>query len=57
MRRQSADRLAITMDKELIKWLDDYAWSQKKTKSEVVCELVEELRNLYEGRLSDESEN
>ena len=54
MRRQSADRLAITMDKELIKWLDDYAWSQKKTKSEVVCELVEELRNLYEGRLSDD---
>lgn len=54
MRRQSADRLAITMDKELIKWLDEYAWSQKKTKSEVVCELVEELRNLYEGRLSDD---
>lgn len=43
MRRQGAMRLSITIDTDLVEWLDDYAWSHHVTKSAVIEDLVKAL--------------
>ena len=46
MRRETAIRLSITIDRELAQWLDQYAYRERATKSIVIEELVEALRAL-----------
>ncbi|HAE24327.1 MAG TPA: hypothetical protein DCG33_03210 [Prevotellaceae bacterium] len=46
MRRETAIRLSITIDRELAQWLDQYAYREHVTKSIVIEELVEALRAL-----------
>lgn len=43
MRRQGAMRLSITIDKDLVEWLDQYAWGTHQTKSAVIEELIKAL--------------
>lgn len=43
MRREGAMRLSITIDKDLVEWLDQYAWGTHQTKSAVIEELVKAL--------------
>lgn len=43
MRRQGAMRLSVTIDTELVEWLDEYAWSHHQTKSAVIEDLVKAL--------------
>lgn len=43
MRRQGAMRLSVTIETDLVEWLDDYAWSHHNTKSAVIEELVKAL--------------
>ena len=43
MRRQGAMRLSVTIDTELVDWLDNYAWGTHQTKSAVIEELVRAL--------------
>lgn len=49
MRRETAERLTLTIDKGLCAWLDDYAHDQRTTKSRVIEELVEELQKVVEA--------
>lgn len=43
MRRQGAMRLSVTIDTDLVEWLDEYAWSHHQTKSAVIEDLVKAL--------------
>ena len=43
MRRAGAMRLSVTMDIELVEWLDEYAWGHHQTKSTVIEDLVKAL--------------
>lgn len=46
MRRETAIRLSVTIDRELAQWLDGYAHAERTTKSVIIEELVEALRAL-----------
>ena len=43
MRRADALRLSVTIETDLVEWLDDYAWSRHVTKSAVIEDLVKAL--------------
>ena len=46
MRRETAIRLSVTIDRELVQWLDGYAHDERTTKSVIIEELVRNLRDV-----------
>lgn len=48
MRRKTAIRLSITIDRELASWLDEYAYCQRVTKSVILEELVKALQEVFD---------
>lgn len=49
MIRESAGRLTLTVDRELILFLEEYAWRHHMTKSDVISLFIESLQGMQEG--------
>lgn len=56
MRRKTAIRLSVTIDRELAQWLDGYAHDERTTKSVVIEELVKALHDMKLVTELEESE-
>ena len=57
MRRETAIRLSVTIDRELAQWLDGYAHDERTTKSVIIEELVRSLFDVITGEASEEGDN
>lgn len=56
MRRKTAIRLSVTIDRDLAQWLDGYAHDERTTKSVIIEELVRSLLDVITGATSEEDE-
>lgn len=57
MRRKTAIRLSVTIDRELAQWLDGYAHDERTTKSVIIEELVKSLFDVITFEALENEEN
>lgn len=54
MRRATASRLTLTIDNELLEFLDSYAWDHRCTKSDLITMFIEALKEGQDAKRTDQ---